>query len=52
MIIIDPLCPPAVPVIVAVPTASAVTVPDAVTVATVVLLELQVGVTTALVPSL
>ena len=47
-----PLWPLNVPVIVVVPPATAVTVPDAVTVATVVLLELQVGEMTALVPSL
>jgi hypothetical protein len=41
-----------VPVIVAVPAATAVTVPDDDAVATLVLLEVQVGVTAALVPSL
>ena len=41
----DPLCPPAVPVIVAVPTATAVTVPDDETVATLVSLDDQAGLT-------
>jgi hypothetical protein len=48
----DPLCPANVPVIVVVPNATAVTVPDADTVATAVSLELHVGVTAALAPSL
>ena len=48
----DPLCPPDVPVIVAVPAASAVTVPEVVTVATEVLLEAQVGLIVEVVPSL
>ena len=52
VITIDPLCPPAVPVIVAVPAATAVTVPDVETVATPVLLDDQVAATVADVPSL
>ena len=47
-----PDLPPAVAVTVVVPAASAVTVPEAETVATAVLLEVQVGVIVALVPSL
>ena len=48
----DPLCPPNVPVIVVVPTATPVTVPDADTVATPVSLDDHVGLTVAVVPSL
>ena len=48
----DPVCPPDVAVIVVVPSASAVTVPEVVTVATEVLLEAQVGLIVAVVPSL
>ena len=48
----EPLCPPDVPVIVTVPAASAATVPEVVTVATEVLLEAQVGLIVAVVPSL
>ena len=47
-----PLWPSYVPVIVTVPTATAVTVPDDDTVATPVLLDDQLGVTVAVVPSL
>ena len=47
-----PLCPSYVPVIVTVPAATAVTVPDEDTVATPVLLDDQLGVTVAVVPSL
>ena len=47
-----PLCPPNVPVMVVVPAATAVTVPDDDTVATPVLLDDQVGLTVAEVPSL
>ena len=47
-----PLCPSYVPVIVTVPAATAVTVPDDDTVATPVLLDDQLGVTVAVVPSL
>ena len=46
------LCPPNVPVTVAVPTATPVTVPDEVTVATPVSLDDHVGLTVAVVPSL
>ena len=52
MIATVPDLPPAVAVTVVEPAASAVTVPEAETVATAVLLEVQVGVTVALVPSL
>ena len=48
----DPVCPPDVAVMVVVPAASAVTVPEVVTVATEVLLETQVGLIVAVVPSL
>ena len=48
----DPLCPSDVAVMVVVPAASAVTVPEVVTVATEVLLETQVGLIVAVVPSL
>ena len=48
----ESLCPLTVPVIVAVPAATAVTVPDEDTVATAVSLELHVGATVAVVPSL
>ena len=48
----DPAWPPYVPVIVVFPTATAVTVPPDDTVATPALLELHVGVTVPLVPSL
>ena len=48
----DPVCPPNVAVMVVVPTARAVTVPEVVTVATEVLLEAQVGLIVAVVPSL
>ena len=48
----DPVCPPNVAVMVVVPAASAVTVPEVVTVATEVSLEIQVGLTVAVVPSL
>tara|TARA_B100000470_G_scaffold167186_1_gene131660 strand:- start:403 stop:600 length:198 start_codon:yes stop_codon:yes gene_type:complete len=48
----DPLCPSDVAVMVVVPAASAVTVPEVVTVATEVLLEAQVGLIVAVVPSL
>ena len=47
-----PICPLNVPVIVAVPAATAVTVPDDDTVASPVLLDDQVGLTVAVVPSL
>ena len=47
-----PICPLNVPVIVAVPAATAVTVPDDDTVTTPVLLDDQVGLTVAEVPSL
>ena len=48
----DPVCPPDVAVMVVVPAASAVTVPEVATVATEVLLEAQVGLIVAVVPSL
>ena len=48
----DPLCPPDVAVIVVVPAASAVTVPEAMTLATDELLDSQVGLIVAVVPSL
>ena len=48
----DPVCPPDVAVMVVVPAVSAVTVPEVVTVATEVLLETQVGLIVAVVPSL
>ena len=52
VIVTDPVCPPNVAVMVVVPTASAVTVPEVVTVATEGLLEAQVGLMVAVVPSL
>ena len=48
----DALCPLNVPVTVALPAATAVTVPEDETVATSVLLDDQVGLTVAVVPSL
>ena len=48
----DPLCPSYVPVIITVPAATAVTVPEYDTVATSELLDPQLGVTVAVVPSL